>query len=247
MSARQAHRGPHPEDRDLFAADAWPRLQRAVAELSWLLSRGYAMPSSIKLVGDRHRLNRRQRVAVQRSACSDQARQRRTAHHVAPAALAGQPLLIDGFNLITTVEAALAGGVLLRGRDTAVRDMASMHGSYRKVTQTRPALELIGEALAVWRPGPARWLLDSPVSNSRRLAGLVHEVAQAQAWPWQALTVVDPDRLLGDSDDVVISSDSVVLDRCPRWFNLVAAMLATGAVEARVVELNVSASAEACP
>ena len=196
------------------------------------------MPSSIKLVGDRHRLDRRQRVAVQRSACSDQALQRRIGHCVTTTALAGQPLLIDGFNLITTVEAALAGGVLLRGRDTAVRDMASMHGSYRKVAQTRPALEFIGAALAAWRPGTVRWLLDRPVSNSRRLAGIIHEVAKAHDWTWQALTVVDPDRLLGDSDDVVITSDSVVLDRCERWFNLVAAMLATGVVQGRVVELN---------
>ena len=59
------------------------------------------MPSSIKLVGDRHRLNRRQRVAVQRGACSDQARQRRTAHRVATTALVGQRLLeADIDNLI---------------------------------------------------------------------------------------------------------------------------------------------------
>ena len=38
--------------------------------------------------------------------------------------------------MLTTIEAALAGGVILAARDGAYRDMASMHGSYRKVAET---------------------------------------------------------------------------------------------------------------
>ena len=46
---------------------------------------------------------------------------------------------------MTTIEAALSGGVILAARDGAYRDMASMHGTYRKVAETLPALELLGD------------------------------------------------------------------------------------------------------
>ncbi len=56
MPDRRKHRGPHPEDRRLFAPEALPRLRAAAGDLSWLLSRGYAPESSLKLVGDRYAL-----------------------------------------------------------------------------------------------------------------------------------------------------------------------------------------------
>src|SRR4051794_2900931 len=61
---RRKHRGPGPQDRDWFGGDARPALKAAVSDLSWLLSRGYAGPSALKLVGDRYRLVERQRAAV---------------------------------------------------------------------------------------------------------------------------------------------------------------------------------------
>ena len=73
MPDRRAHRGPHPEDARLFAAEVHPALRRATGDLCWLLSRGYARESSLKLVGDRYGLLARQRIAVARCACSDEA------------------------------------------------------------------------------------------------------------------------------------------------------------------------------
>src|SRR5438105_3109058 len=65
------HRGAHPDDARLFAEAAWPALRAAVADLSWLLGKAYAQPSALKLVGDRYRLDVRQRAAVARAACAD--------------------------------------------------------------------------------------------------------------------------------------------------------------------------------
>ena len=47
---------------------------RPCHDLSWLLGRGYAIVSAVKLVGDRWSLTERQRMAVRRAACSDEAR-----------------------------------------------------------------------------------------------------------------------------------------------------------------------------
>ena len=160
------HCGPHPEDARLFAPPQASALRAAAADLSWLLSRGYRAESSLKLVGDRYALAARQRNAVSRCACSDQDAAARRSRQRDAAALAGRDLWLDGYNVLTTVEAALAGGVVLAARDGAYRDMASMHGSYRKVAETLPALEMIGGGWPVSASPVAAgfWIARSPTA-----------------------------------------------------------------------------------
>ncbi|MEW6284511.1 MAG: DUF434 domain-containing protein, partial [Candidatus Eremiobacterota bacterium] len=208
------HRGPHPEDTRLFAPEQLPTLRQAVSHLAWLLERGYSDRAASTLVGDRFRLTERQRMAVFRSVCSDSALARRREHEVWD--VRGQVLAVDGFNVLITVEAALSGGILLRGRDGCLRDLASMHGSYRKVEETERAVRALGDLLADLGPSRCLWYLDSPVSNSGRLKMLL----LSQPYGWEVETVPDPDRILADTEHVVASSDRVVLDRCRRWFNL---------------------------
>ena len=220
MPDQRKHRGPHPGDLRLFGSDALPALQTAVAELAWLLARGYPHQSSIKMVCDRHALESRQRVAVSRSTCSDVDAARRQARMVSPQALAGSRIEIDGYNVLTTIEAALSGGVLLLARDGVLRDMASMHGSYRKVEETQPALELIGQTLAGFGVCEALWLLDRPVSNSGRLKAIIEDLAGEQGWTWRVELAHDPDAELAQSDAIVATADSGILDLCGTWFNL---------------------------
>ncbi|MEI8197945.1 MAG: DUF434 domain-containing protein, partial [Phycisphaerae bacterium] len=148
MPDKRSHRGPHPDDAQLFGPDQWPTLQNAVADVSWLLSRDYTLHAAVKLAGDHYQLADRQRRAVMRCACSDAALLGRKSHRVSAESVHEQPLHIDGYNVLTTIEAALGGGVILRGRDGCLRDMASMHGHYKRVAETGPALELLGQTLA---------------------------------------------------------------------------------------------------
>jgi hypothetical protein len=231
------HRGPHPEDRALFGAAVRPVLVEAVDHLSWLLSRNYAIPSALKLVGDRFQLTRRQRTALQRCACADASLAARRGKRIECSAVAGRAVHIDGYNLLTTVEAAMAGGVILHGRDGCLRDLASMHGSYRRVEETRPAILAVGGVLEAFGPGSVTWLLDSPVSNSGRLRALLLELAGERGWRWRVDLVSDPDRLLSDVDGIVVTSDSVILDRCRCWINLAREVVDREVPDAMRVEL----------
>ena len=139
--------------------------------------------------------------------------------------------------MLTTIEAALAGGVILAGRDGTYRDMASMHGSYRSVAETRPALELIGRTLADLGVSKCRWFLDRPVSNSGRLKALIEELAAARGWRWQVELVADPDGLLSASDEIIATADSVILDRARAWFNLARTVVSGHIPAARLVEM----------
>ncbi len=237
MPDTRTHRGPHPDDARLFGPEARPRLREATGDLCWLLSRGYVTPSALKLVGDRHRLTARQRTAVERSACSDADLARRQAHRVEVERVRGRPLWLDGYNVLTTVEAALAGGVILAARDGAYRDMASMHGSYRKVAETRPALELIGQVIGSLGILESLWYLDRPVSNSGRLKKVMEETASANGWTWEVELVANPDAILTETEHVVATADSVILDHCEAWLNLARETICRHLPEADVVEL----------
>ena len=219
------HRGPHPTDDRLFAPQWIPLLKRAIGELSWLLTRGYPPASTLKLVGDRYTLTERQRWAVGRAACTDDQRAQRAATLLLPSNLEGQPVSIDGFNLIITLETASSGGVVLRGRDGALRDLSSIHGTYRAVQETDRAIRLAAAALLSISPGPVRWLLDQPVSNSGRLAARLRELGPTLGLPWTAEVVMNPDSVLAETTDVVVTSDSEVLDRAGSWLNLSALAL----------------------
>ena len=220
MPDKRSHRGPHPADEKLFAPDAILDLRSALADFSLLLTKGYADKSALKLVGDKFSLTERQRLAVMRSACSNQQLALRSGNCIEAKNLAGKSVALDGYNVLITIEAAMSGGVIFAGKDGCYRDLASIHGTYRKVTETIPAVKMIGEFLQELGVSRVLWLLDSPVSNSGRLKTLIGELAEQNNWNWEIELLLSPDAELMKTGLIVASSDSVVLDGCRQWVNL---------------------------
>jgi hypothetical protein len=220
-----------PTDPKTFAPAAIPRMQRATAELSWLLERGYAEPPALTLVGDHHQLTGRQRMAVRRAACPEPERRDRAARRCD--VLAGQWVAIDGFNQLVTTERALAGGAVFRGRDGALRDVAGVHGTWRRSDTTAAALQRLVDALAGLGAGPVIWVLDAPVSNSGRLAAMIRALDDR-------VTVETSDRAdarlleLAAAGAVLATGDGPLLDRCGPWIGLAEVALPP---EAWVVDL----------
>lgn len=207
--------GAHPSDRETFPESVLPRLQSATADLSWLLGREYAEDAATTLVGNHYQLNVRQRMAVRRSAASERVASSRKDRRRDEL---GVPLAIDGFNQLVTIERALDGGALLRGRDSALRDVASVHGTWRKGERTERAIALVAAALLPERPPEAHivWVLDSPISNSGRLAELLRSISPL--WSVEVVGAADA-RLaeLGAAGMLVGTSDGALIDRSPLW------------------------------
>jgi hypothetical protein len=103
-----------------------------VAPNAWISPDQYVETGS-----DRYALTERQRWAVGRAACTDDQRTQRAATLLLPSNLEGQPVSIDGFNLLITLETALSGGVVLRGRDGVLRDLSmALIAQCRKPTES---------------------------------------------------------------------------------------------------------------
>jgi hypothetical protein len=238
VARHQTHRGLAPQDERLFADRQLPALRAAVGDLCWLLDRGYALRSAVELTGNRHNLTSRQRMAVSRCVCSREDVQRRQKLRVEPAQLRGQELWLDGYNVLTLLESALAGGIVLLGRDGCCRDIAGIHRRYRKVNETLPALQLVGETALAWGVSRCQWWLDKPVSNSGRLKTLILETAARTGWNMEAELTFSPDHVLSHTEQIIATSDSVVLDRCQRWVNLARLVIAERIPEARLLDLS---------
>lgn len=196
------------------------------------------MTSALKLVGDRHGLRERQRLAVARSSCSEEDWQRRTAHSVPVTELRNEDVIVDGFNLMITLEAALSGGPLFIGADKCIRDLSSVHGSYRSVEETERAIYLIGNSLAHLGASSVTWLLDRPVSNSGRLATRIAGIALERSWPWKVEAVFNPDTMIISSTAVAITSDASILNQVERWADLKTHLLATEIPNAWMIDLS---------
>lgn len=241
MPDKRRHRGRHPDDDRLFAEANLDTLRTAVSHLSWLLTRGYALKSSLKLVGDRRDLTARQRMAVRRCSCSDAALQRRRETCMAISVGMAPGIGIDGYNLLITIESALSGGLVMVGRDGCCRDLASVHGTYRKVAETVPALEIIVDAVEALRPAHVDWYLDQPVSNSGRLKAVLADVIGGRSGRgtlWNIELTMSPDKVLADYPAAVVTTDSVVLDRCELWINLAGRIISSQIPAAWVVDLR---------
>jgi hypothetical protein len=220
MPDRRKHRGKNSKDNDLFSGKNIPVLCKAVEELSWLLSRAYSLKSSLKLVGDRHRLVSRQRMALERCACSDSSLKARCDKALEPEDFdPGGEIMLDGYNLLITLESALSGAFIFKGRDGAFRDIAGIHGTYKCVEETIPALILIADFLSSLNPSKVIFLLDAPVSNSGRLKELIYRENSIDSDKWDVILDNNPDKILCEAPCAVISSDSLVLDRCRKWLN----------------------------
>jgi hypothetical protein len=235
MPDTRSHRGAHAEDAQAFAADMHARLRAATAELAWLLSHGYSDTAALTLVGDHHQLTLRQRRAVRRAACRDDECTARRAKQVVSA----DELAIDGFNCLITVEAMMSHAPVFLGRDGALRDLASVHGTYRKVEETLPALQALRTTLEHARTQRAHFYLDRPVGNSGRLRGLIDEVFVGSACQVVVSLhdAVDPELVRAGS--TTASSDSWVLDRVAAWVDLPRAVATQLGLTLWLVDLQV--------
>jgi hypothetical protein len=94
---------------------------------------------------------------------------------------------------------------------------------------------LLGEILKAWGVSRCQWWLDRPVSNTARLKQRMLDLAAANDWDWQVELVFNPDKVLAECDEIIATSDSVILDRCQRWVNLPDPVIQERIPQARLV------------
>jgi len=220
MAHEKRSRGKQSNDDQLFGNDkAKARFAAALYDYGFLLTRGYGQKSSVQLVGNRYRLNARQQQALMNMGASQVQIEQRRSRSLAIKDLKDKTLVIDGFNLIITLESYFSGAYVFEGMDGFYRDISSVHGSYKRIAKTTEVIKEVGSFLTEYACHKIYWVLDKPVSNSGKLKLLMEEMAKENAWNWEVLLDFNPDRFIVDFGHIAISSDAWVLDHAEANFN----------------------------
>ena len=217
-----AKRGFVPEDERNFSPEAIEIMRVASRHIRFLLDEGYDLKQASTFVGNHFLLSERQRLATARSLASGQQISERKEKQVSMDQLAGREVWIDGFNTIITLEVLLSRSILLACMDGTIRDLAALRGTYRLIPETDAAAQMLLERLKNAGVKKINILLDQPVSNSGRLKARIADIAEETDCSDLDIQILrDVDRTLYDKE-LVITSDSVILDHCRSWVNLTA-------------------------
>lgn len=236
--SKQTNRGTEAKDDIFFGTPkAQQKLKDAVNDMSFLLTRGYSEKSSIHLVGHRYRLNQRQQKAVRGMSAPDCYLEHIARTEVKDTEIKNQTVYLDGFNVIILLESALSNAYLFRGKDNCFRDLSTVQGTYKKVSQTPLSIQLVGDYFKKHQAKNVVWFLDKPVSNSGRLKTMLYEIATEHNYNWEIILDNNPDNKLAESDGIIISSDAGILTRIKKWFNLVSNILDESIENKNTIEL----------
>ena len=219
--SRAARRGYVPDDERNFSPESIEKLRVASRHVLYLINEGYDLKQASTFVGNHFLLSERQRLAVMRSLATAEQLAMRKAKLLTAAEAAGRDVWIDGFNTVITLEVLKCDSILFSCMDGTVRDLASLRGTYRIIPETEDAVRLLFDSLEEMEIHSATVLLDQPVSNSGRLKALIAELAVEYPFALDIQIQKDVDRELYEKENV-ISSDSIILDRCLSWINLAA-------------------------
>ncbi|OAA91788.1 DUF434 domain-containing protein [Clostridium ljungdahlii] len=234
---RTVRRGSDPRDNRWFSKESVLKLQKAQAEVSWLLDRGYKMHSIIEMVGNHYQFSLRQRNALQRSTSSKASCKKRKSKCLPFSCISEDCIYIDGFNLIITLEVALSKGILILCNDSTIRDIAGLRGTYSIVDKTHLALNLIGQEFTTLGIPKVKFFLDSGVSNSGRLKNFILEHSIEWNIPVEIELIPNADPLLSKMGRIV-TSDSIVLDSCLSWFNIARKIIEDYVPDANIINLS---------
>ena len=212
-----AKRGYVPEDERNFSPKAIETMKTASRHICYLLNEGYELKSASTFVGNHFTLSERQRLAIARSVATTEQLDIRKAKE--KTGLDGAEVWIDGFNTVITLEVMYADSILFECMDGSIRDLAALRGTYRIIPETEKAIRTLLAMLKEENVKTVHILLDEPVSNSGRLKSLLAEIGEGYPFDLDIQILKAVDSALWEKDNV-ITTDSIILDHCIGWFNL---------------------------
>jgi len=187
-----------------------PALIAAIGDYSLLLNRGYPVTATIKLVGDRYRLDREERLILFRGVldnASSAAIREKTLAVLPP----GSDIGLDGYNVLFTLINYKRGHPLFIGTDGLLRDAGGAHGRFEREEDFTIAAEILCRHLVPLRPSSIRIYLDAPVSHSGQHRELLEATCSRFNLAAKTETVQNADLPLQEyAGTAIASSDSTV-------------------------------------
>jgi hypothetical protein len=193
----------------------------SIADLIYLLDKGYPKKPAIELVGNRYRLDSDQRKILYRGVFDTESAARRKAKQCPLSRI--ERILIDGYNVLITLESYLKGKTVFRSLDGYVRDIAGQYGDYTFDDFTERSAKLLMQFMTEGVIKSSKHFtggvlfLDYPVSRSGELAAYLRRLFENEHVPIEVSAVQSPDFLIIkggiQKGTAVASSDTVILEK----------------------------------
>ncbi|MDP3182310.1 MAG: DUF434 domain-containing protein [Desulfobaccales bacterium] len=199
---------------------ALPLLKEAARDLRHLLARGYPRGASLTLVGNRYNLHHTARQLLHRGVFAPAEAAARRAKLRLLKDLTGQPLGVDGHNVLITLECALRRLPLVAADDGFIRDVGQVSRAFRPSTETDKVLNLLAAYLAKHQVGRLSVFYDAPLSFSGELARRTTEIWAARGLLVAAAAAPVPERELVNCKGPICTSDTGLIDAHPEVVDL---------------------------
>lgn len=212
-------------------------LKEAQEDLRYLLDRGYKKRVALDFVADHYMLKREDRNYLARYVFSESTIENRKKKIVSPESLRGSKIILDGYNVLITVESILQGDFFI-AQDGFLRDSRGVFGKYKLNNETLKALRLVFKALKILKVGFVKFYFDKNVSFSGELASIVRRLLKDYGIPGEVELSphVDYNIKREAEDFVVVTSDSAIIDKAKRVFDIpffIWKYLISGSMEAK--------------
>ncbi len=199
-------------------------LSNAAADIRYLLDRGFPQKGAINFVCNHYRLDEASRHLLARSIIKRSVCEKRMLKFLPCDKITGNRLIIDGYNIIIGMESILNKKAIYCD-DGVIRDTLGISRDYRTSSDTFEAIDLILSFLEEIRPSEVLFLLDAQISKSGQFAQLLKEKLIKYGLSGDARTSKHADYDLKHSQDIVATSDGVIIDYAERVVNFLFCVL----------------------
>lgn len=205
--------------------------KNSITDLIGLLDKNYPKNATIELVGNRYSLNHDERMILYRGVFDTPGAGRRRDKRVDLSREKIEKLIIDGYNVLITLESYLRGKTVFRSMDGYIRDISGLYGNHTFSECTGRCIELLigfiktGTAGKKNVPFGVSIYLDSPVSRSGELADYLRKCLENENIEAKVSVIKNPDSAVIEesscfSSSAAATSDTVIIDRVTRCVDI---------------------------
>jgi hypothetical protein len=194
----------HPEENLIMAA----------RDIRYLLDKGYPKGSAVRFVGDHYGLEKSRRYILSRNVLAPEIASARRMKNVPCSEIRERHILIDGYNVLITIESYLKGEDMWIGDDGFIRDNRGVFKSHVNDETTLQSVEIMLFVLRKSAAGEVTVLLDKQMSMSGQLALAIRQKMAEAGVNGRVLTSASTDhdlKIAGDNT-IVATADGVVID-----------------------------------
>ncbi|MBN2610941.1 MAG: DUF434 domain-containing protein [Bacteroidales bacterium] len=186
--------------------------KESVKDYFYLINKQYPERGTLKLIGDRYRLNRDQRTILYRGiSCSENAEKRKSR---LTESINGAYLVIDGYNVLFTLLNYRLGRIVFLSNDFIVRDAGSLHGKLRDEGLFFECIRELFDFFKQQKPAFVHFYIDSPVSHSAVHCRRINEMIRDCNLHGVCEIVKSPDHDIKQfKEGIILTSDTVIIDK----------------------------------